>query len=257
MIVSPIAARMAADNGIDLRTITGSRARTAASSNATSRKPCRSAVKGRQPVRRPFTPSTQVGASAYRDEPTSKMRQVIASRLDRIDRTDPDVLSHGRDRDGQRARAPQADQREPRATKQKISVNDIHRQGRSDGARQSIRSSTRRTRTRTIRFYEQADIGVAVAIDEGLITPVVRGANLKGFARDLGRDQRPRRKSKGQEAAARGIHRCDFLDQQSRNVRHQGIHRDHQSARSRRSSRSAARPRRPSFATARSSSATS
>jgi pyruvate dehydrogenase E2 component (dihydrolipoamide acetyltransferase) len=35
---------------------------------------------------------------------------------------------------------------------------------------------------RTIRFYEQADIGVAVAIDEGLITPVVRGANLKGFA---------------------------------------------------------------------------
>ena len=35
---------------------------------------------------------------------------------------------------------------------------------------------------KTIRFYEQADVGVAVAIDEGLITPVVRGANLKGFA---------------------------------------------------------------------------
>ncbi|MDQ3219717.1 MAG: 2-oxo acid dehydrogenase subunit E2, partial [Acidobacteriota bacterium] len=35
---------------------------------------------------------------------------------------------------------------------------------------------------KTLRFYEQADIGVAVAIDEGLITPVVRGANLKGFA---------------------------------------------------------------------------
>ncbi|HSU26279.1 MAG TPA: 2-oxo acid dehydrogenase subunit E2, partial [Pyrinomonadaceae bacterium] len=35
---------------------------------------------------------------------------------------------------------------------------------------------------KAIRFYEQADIGVAVAIDEGLITPVVRGANLKGFA---------------------------------------------------------------------------
>ena len=33
-----------------------------------------------------------------------------------------------------------------------------------------------------IRFYEQADIGVAVAVEEGLITPVVRGANLKGFA---------------------------------------------------------------------------
>jgi pyruvate dehydrogenase E2 component (dihydrolipoamide acetyltransferase) len=28
----------------------------------------------------------------------------------------------------------------------------------------------------------KADVGVAVAIDEGLITPVVRGANLKGLA---------------------------------------------------------------------------
>jgi pyruvate dehydrogenase E2 component (dihydrolipoamide acetyltransferase) len=32
-----------------------------------------------------------------------------------------------------------------------------------------------------IRFYRQADIGVAVAIEEGLITPVVRGANFKGI----------------------------------------------------------------------------
>jgi pyruvate dehydrogenase E2 component (dihydrolipoamide acetyltransferase) len=34
---------------------------------------------------------------------------------------------------------------------------------------------------KNLRFYGQADIGVAVAVDEGLITPVVRGANLKGF----------------------------------------------------------------------------
>ena len=33
-----------------------------------------------------------------------------------------------------------------------------------------------------IRFYEDADVGVAVAIDEGLITPVIRGANKKGIA---------------------------------------------------------------------------
>src|SRR3954462_9530325 len=33
---------------------------------------------------------------------------------------------------------------------------------------------------KNIRFYGQADIGVAVAIDEGLITPVIRGADLKG-----------------------------------------------------------------------------
>jgi pyruvate dehydrogenase E2 component (dihydrolipoamide acetyltransferase) len=34
---------------------------------------------------------------------------------------------------------------------------------------------------KSIRFYENADIGVAVAVDEGLITPVIRGANKKGI----------------------------------------------------------------------------
>jgi pyruvate dehydrogenase E2 component (dihydrolipoamide acetyltransferase) len=32
-----------------------------------------------------------------------------------------------------------------------------------------------------VRFYEDADIGVAVAVEDGLITPVVRGANRKGI----------------------------------------------------------------------------
>jgi pyruvate dehydrogenase E2 component (dihydrolipoamide acetyltransferase) len=34
---------------------------------------------------------------------------------------------------------------------------------------------------KTIRFYEDADISVAVAIEDGLITPVVRAANRKGI----------------------------------------------------------------------------
>ena len=35
---------------------------------------------------------------------------------------------------------------------------------------------------RSVRFYSQADIGVAVAIEEGLITPVVRAANQKSLS---------------------------------------------------------------------------
>ena len=35
---------------------------------------------------------------------------------------------------------------------------------------------------KTIRFYEDADVGVAVAIEDGLITPIVRGANRKGIS---------------------------------------------------------------------------
>jgi len=33
-----------------------------------------------------------------------------------------------------------------------------------------------------VRYYEQADIGVAVAIDEGLITPIVRAADQKSLS---------------------------------------------------------------------------
>jgi pyruvate dehydrogenase E2 component (dihydrolipoamide acetyltransferase) len=32
---------------------------------------------------------------------------------------------------------------------------------------------------KTIRYYERADVGVAVALENGLITPVVRAANTK------------------------------------------------------------------------------
>ena len=41
---------------------------------------------------------------------------------------------------------------------------------------------------KTLRYFERADIGVAVAIEDGLITPVVRGANSKlvgQIARDV------------------------------------------------------------------------
>jgi len=35
---------------------------------------------------------------------------------------------------------------------------------------------------KTVRYYEHADIGVAVATDNGLITPIIRSADLKSFA---------------------------------------------------------------------------
>jgi pyruvate dehydrogenase E2 component (dihydrolipoamide acetyltransferase) len=50
-----------------------------------------------------------------------------------------------------------------------------------------------------LRYYERADIGVAVAIDEGLITPVVRGADQKSLSqiaaevRDLAERARARK----------------------------------------------------------------
>ena len=83
MIVSPIAARMAAENGVDLKSINGSgpggriikRDIEDGSREGTSPK-----TKGRKPrTSAPgFSTSDVQGASAFREENTSKMRQIIA-----------------------------------------------------------------------------------------------------------------------------------------------------------------------------------
>ena len=63
---------------------------------------------------------------------------------------------------------------------QKISVNDIIVKAAAMAlVKHPFANSS--YQDKNIRFYQQADIGVAVAIDAGLITPVIRGANLKGF----------------------------------------------------------------------------
>ena len=184
MIVSPIAARMAADNGIDLRSISGS-----GPNGRIIKRDIEEALAGggqkagepttAQPTKQ-FTPSTVVGASAFRDEPTSKMRSVIASRLaESIGPIPTFYLTVEIEMDNALATRKQIN-----ATldeESKISVNDIIVKAAAMALLRHpwVNASYQ---DKTVRFYEQADIGVAVAIDEGLITPVVRGANLKGLA---------------------------------------------------------------------------
>ena len=179
MIVSPIAARMAADNGVDLRSITGS-----GPNGRIIKRDIEAAISGQSSVAsgqsRVFTPSTHVGATAFRDEPTSKMRQVIASRLtESIGPIPTFYLTVELEMDNVIAMRKQINAN--LNDDAKISVNDIIVKVAAMSLMKHpfVNASYQ---DKTIRFYEQADIGVAVAIDEGLITPVVRGANLKGFA---------------------------------------------------------------------------
>lgn len=179
MIVSPIAARMAADNGIDLRSIAGSgpngriikRDIEEALSGGGSAKPS---------TAKAFTPSTIVGASPFRDENTSKIRQVIASRLaESIGPIPTFYLTVEIEMDNVLATRKQINANLDDDSK--ISVNDIIVKAAAMAVLKHpwVNASYQ---DKHIRFYEQADIGVAVAIDEGLITPVVRGANLKGLS---------------------------------------------------------------------------
>ena len=180
MIVSPIAARMAADNGIDLRSISGS-----GPNGRIIKRDIEEALAGGGTARstatpKAFTPSTIVGASPFRDENTSKMRQVIASRLaESLGPIPTFYLTVEIEMDNVVAMRKQINSNLDDDSK--ISVNDIIVKVAAMSLMKHpfVNASYQ---DKTIKFYEQADIGVAVAIDEGLITPVVRGANLKGFA---------------------------------------------------------------------------
>ena len=180
MIVSPIAARMAADNGIDLRNVSGS-----GPNGRIIKRDIEAALESQDSsptsqARKTFVSSTVVGASAYNDEPTSKMRQVIASRLaESIGPIPTFYLTVEIEMDNALAVRKQINA--TLGEDAKISVNDIIVKAAAMSLLKHpwVNASYQ---DKNVRFYEQADIGVAVAIDEGLITPVVRRANLKGLS---------------------------------------------------------------------------
>jgi pyruvate dehydrogenase E2 component (dihydrolipoamide acetyltransferase) len=182
LIVSPIAARMAAENGIDLKSIKGSGPQgriIKRDIEAAMESGQRSAVSG-QDATPSFAQTAEIqGASRFREENTSKMRQVIAQRLAQSIGPIPTFyLTVEIEMDNTLALRKQIN--ETLKEEEKVSVNDII----VKVAAQSLVKHpfvNASYQDKTIRFYEDADIGVAVAIDEGLITPVVRSANRKGI----------------------------------------------------------------------------
>lgn len=189
MLVSPIAARMATENGIDLRAISGS-----GPGGRIIKRDIEAAIesKGQTPETRvetaaapsfAQTPEIQ-GASAYREENTSQMRRVIAQRLAQSTGPIPTfylTVEIEMDKALEFRKQINASLSE----EEKVSVNDVIVKTAAMASMKHpfVNSSYRDDK---IRFYEDADVGVAVAIDEGLITPVVRGANKKGIAQIAG-----------------------------------------------------------------------
>lgn len=188
MIVSPIAARMATENGIDLRSISGSGPngriikRDIESAMAEGRRQ-KSEVRNEEtaiPSTVGYGQTSEVqGASAFRDENTSKMRQIIAKRLgESIGPIPTFYLTVEIEMDNALAFRKQINDS---IAPEKVSVNDVIIKVAAMASMKHpfVNSSYRNDK---IRFYEDADIGVAVAIEDGLITPVIRGANKKGIA---------------------------------------------------------------------------
>jgi pyruvate dehydrogenase E2 component (dihydrolipoamide acetyltransferase) len=187
VLISPIAARMAAEAGIDLKSLRGSGpGGRIVKSDVEAAKTQKPAAAGRKlpPLSMQRTqPGAVYGPSAYRDEPMSEMRRTIARRL---------VTSLGpvphffltSEIDMERA----ADMRRsinelyPDA---KVSINDLIIKVAAVALIQHPQVNAS-FQDKTVRYYEHADIGVAVATENGLITPIVRAAELKSLVEIAG-----------------------------------------------------------------------
>lgn len=189
LIVSPLAARMAAEAGINLRSLKGSgpggrivkrdieEAMKAAP--ATSAQPSTAPAEARS-AQLPAQQSEIQGASAYRDEPMSEMRRTIARRLvTSIGPVPHFFLTTEIEMDRAAEARRQINEANPDL---KISLNDLIIKVAALSLIQHPQVNAS-FQDKSVRYYERADVGVAVAIEEGLITPVIRSAESKGLGR--------------------------------------------------------------------------
>jgi pyruvate dehydrogenase E2 component (dihydrolipoamide acetyltransferase) len=184
-LISPIAARMAAEAGISLKSLQGSgpggRIVKRDIEVALTAKPAAAAgAPGLQPMAfsRPGEKAAVYEPSAYRDEPLSEMRRTIARRLvTSLGPVPHFFLTSEIDMDRAADMRRSINELYPDA---KLSINDIIIKVVAAALMQHPHVNAS-FQDKTIRVYEHADIGVAVATDNGLITPIVRAADAKSL----------------------------------------------------------------------------
>ncbi len=182
-LISPIAARMAADAGINLRSIQGSGPggrvvkRDVEAALGAKGAPAKGAPRLRPIAAAPHSPAAVYGPSSFHDEPLSEMRRTIARRL---------VTSLGpvphffltSEIDMERAADLRASINELYPDT-KLSINDIITKVVAAALIQHPQVNAS-FQDKTVRYYDHADLAIAVATENGLITPIVRSAELKG-----------------------------------------------------------------------------
>jgi pyruvate dehydrogenase E2 component (dihydrolipoyllysine-residue acetyltransferase) len=205
LIVSPLAARMAAEAGLDLRSVTGSgpggriikrdveglisESRSGAATSQPSASQLRAIDGG-------LAQKTATPASTYRDQPITEMRRTIAKRLVTSLGPIPHFfLTTEIEMDRAAEMRSAIKESDPDL---KISVNEIIIKVAAAALMQHPQVNAS-FQDKVVRYYDHADIGVAVAIEDGLITPIVRSAEQKSLSeiaaevRDLAERARSRK----------------------------------------------------------------
>ena len=185
---SPLARRIAKEAGVDLKLVAG----TGPGGRVTKRDLEARAVAAQPapqrevPLPAPRSPEVTRGGAAYQDVPLTQIRKTIAKRL----ATSLGPIPHfflTTEVDMERAsEARDALNKQLGDQGGKVSFNDI------------IIKATAHALTKHpacnawfqedhIRYWNEVHIGMAVAVEDGLITPVIRNAELKSLA-DIGRE---------------------------------------------------------------------
>ena len=183
IIASPLARRMAEQAGLDLGAVNGSGPRGRIVKRDIEAAIAGGGASAAAPAAAPApvmaAPTPVPAGAAVTEQPNSGMRKVIAQRLQESKQTIPhfylsvdceidDLLKIRKDLNG-------------RSDDIKLSVNDFVVRALALALRKVPEANASWSDAATL-VYNTVDVSVAVAVDGGLVTPVVRNADNKGLA---------------------------------------------------------------------------
>jgi pyruvate dehydrogenase E2 component (dihydrolipoamide acetyltransferase) len=186
LFASPLAKRIAAEKGIDLKAIKGSGPHgRIIKVDVEGVKPGAapaSAPAAAKPAPRPSTPAQPIfAAPGDKHVPHTAVRKVIARRMLESKQTVPHFYLTVEFEIDALLKARQAINDVARKIGAKVSVNDMVIKACAKALRDHPECNSSWTEDEMIQ-YGAVDISVAVATDRGLITPIVRNADVKGVA---------------------------------------------------------------------------
>src|SRR5690349_11055230 len=195
---SPLARRIAKEAGVDLKLVTGTgpggrvtkrdlETAGRGERGAASPAPAPAVVQRSEPLPAPRSPEAAGAGAAYDDVPLTQIRKTIAKRL---------VTSLGpiphffltTEVDMERAAEARDALNKQLGDQGKVSYNDVIVKATAL-ALVKHRACNAWFMDDHIRYWNEVHIGMAVAVEDGLITPVIRNADRKSLA-EIGREAR-------------------------------------------------------------------
>ena len=180
IFASPLAKKIAEDKGIDLKYVKGSgdNGRIVKSDVENYQPAAQPAAETKQAATTSAVAAAPVGEESFEEVAVSQMRKTIARRLSESKYTAPHFyLTMAIDMDNVVAARPRLNQN---AKDYKISFNDIVLKAVAVALKKhpAVNSSWQ---GETIRVNHHVNVGVAVAVPDGLLVPVVRFADTKSL----------------------------------------------------------------------------